>query len=116
MCDPSGHYPIEIKTPSDVVPKLLPVMQVGLRAMSVFNGAAGVARMFGYPSRKCQRPKAWAAGARESVALLKRESSVEQFSVVHEEVVKDRDAKAITDTSKEQKSVRRVATRAAALL
>ena len=31
---------------------------------------------------------------------------MEQFSVVHEEVVKDRDAKEITDTSKEQKSVR----------
>lgn len=102
--DPSGHYPIEITTPSDVVPKLLPVMQVGLRAMSVFNGAAGVARMFGYPVPKV--PEAWAAGARESVALLKQESSMEQFSVVHEEVVKDRDAKEITDTSKEQKSVR----------
>ena len=97
-------WPIEIKKPSDVVPKLLPVMQVGLRAMSVFNGAAGVARMFGYPVPLV--PGAWAAGARESVALLKQKSSVEQFSVVHEEVVKDRDAKAITDTSKEQKSVR----------
>ncbi|EOD13279.1 hypothetical protein EMIHUDRAFT_119917 [Emiliania huxleyi CCMP1516] len=80
VCDPSGHYPIEITTPSDVVPKLLPVMQVGLRAMSVFNGAAGVARMFGYPVPTV--PEAWAAGARESVALLKRESSVEKYDVV----------------------------------
>ena len=29
--------------------KLMPMMQVGLRAISIFNGAAGVARMVGYP-------------------------------------------------------------------
>lgn len=40
--DGGDTYPIEIRTPSEVVPKLLPVMQVGLRAMSIYNGAAGV--------------------------------------------------------------------------
>ena len=34
----SSIYPIEITTPAEWVPKLLPVMQVGLTAASVFNG------------------------------------------------------------------------------
>ena len=34
----SSIYPIEITTPAVWVPKLLPVMQVGLTAASVFNG------------------------------------------------------------------------------
>ena len=37
-------YPIEITKPAEVVPQLLPLMQVGMRAMSLFNGVAGVAR------------------------------------------------------------------------
>ena len=69
VCDPSGHYPIEIKTPSDVVPKLLPVMQVGMRAMSLYNGVAGVARMVGYPVPKV--PEGWCKGAQSSVEMLK---------------------------------------------
>mmetsp|Transcript_9238 Transcript_9238/g.30687 ORF Transcript_9238/g.30687 Transcript_9238/m.30687 type:complete len:539 (+) Transcript_9238:3-1619(+) len=95
--DPTGHYPIEITTPSDVVPKLLPVMQVGLRAMAVFNGAAGVARMFGFPIPTV--PAAWAAGARESVELLKHKSSVDDYGVV--QAVLDQ-----TGPKKESESVR----------
>jgi len=55
-------------------------MQVGLHAMSIFNGAAGIAQMVGYPVPKV--PKAWAKGARESVDMLKQKSSVEGFDVV----------------------------------
>jgi len=79
-------YPIVITTPAQVVPKMLPVMQVGMRAMSIYNGTAGIARAFGYPVPKV--PKAWRDGARESIELLKQESSVEQFGVVHAEVKK----------------------------
>eukprot|EP00966_Prymnesium_polylepis_P324984 7380982-Prymnesium_polylepis.1 len=79
-------YPIVITKPSDIVPKLLPVMQVGMRAMSIYNGPAGIARAFGYPVPKV--PKAWRDGARKSVELLKQESSVQQFGVVHGEVTK----------------------------
>ncbi|KAL1499022.1 hypothetical protein AB1Y20_013538 [Prymnesium parvum] len=79
-------YPIEIKTPAEVVPKLLPVMQVGLRAMAVYNGAAGIGRAFGFPVPKV--PKAWRQGAQQSVELLKQESSVAAFSVVHKQVKK----------------------------
>ena len=74
------NYPIEIKTPSEIVPKLLPVMQVGLHAMSVYNGAAGIARMFGVPAPKV--PKMWSNCARESVEVLKQKSSVEHYDVV----------------------------------
>ena len=96
-CEPvrAEGYPIVITKPSEIVPKLLPVMQVGLRAMSIYNGAGGIARLFGYPVPKV--PEAWATGARESVELLKQESSVAQFGVVHEEAM---------EGSEESKSVR----------
>ena len=42
-------YPITITTPSELVHKLLPVMQIGIRAMSLYNGVGGIARMFGAP-------------------------------------------------------------------
>ena len=86
-CEPvrAEGYPIVIKKPSEIVHKLLPMMQVGLRAMSICNGAAGIARMLGYPIPKVS--DAWGKGARESVELLKKESSVEQFGVVHEQAM-----------------------------
>ena len=62
-------YPIEITKPSELVPKLLPVMQVGMRAMSLYNGVAGVAQMVGYPAPKV--PEAWRKGAQSSVEMLK---------------------------------------------
>ena len=62
-------YPIEITKPSAIVPKLLPVMQVGMRAMSLYNGAAGIARMFGYPVPTV--PEKWRKGAQSSVEMLK---------------------------------------------
>jgi len=88
-------WPIVITTPSELVPYLLPLMLVGMRAMSIYNGTAGMARLFGYPLPKV--PKAWSKGAQESVELLKQDSSVEEFSAVHEEVKKG---------SEEKKSVR----------
>jgi serine/threonine protein kinase/ankyrin repeat protein len=88
-------WPITITKPSKIVPKLLPLMQVGMRAMSIYNGTAGVARMFGYPVPKV--PEAWSKGAQESIELLKQESSVEDFGVVHAEV---------KEGTEEEKSVR----------
>ena len=63
-------YPIMITTPADIVHKLLPVMQVGMRAMSLYNGVAGIARMVGYPVPKV--PKEWRKGAQSSVEMLKQ--------------------------------------------
>ena len=100
-CEPvrTEGYPIVITKPSDIVHELLPMMQIGLRAMSIYNGAGGIARLFGYPVPKV--PEAWATGARESVELLKQESSVAQFGVVHKEVMAGS-----KDGSEESKSVR----------
>ena len=63
-------YPIVITTPSEIVHTLLPVMQVGMRAMSLYNGVAGVAQMVGYPVPKvCEE---WRKGAQSSVEMLKQ--------------------------------------------
>jgi len=90
------NYPIEITKPSEIVHKLLPIMQVGMRAMSLYNGAAGIARMFGAPVPKV--PEKWRTGAQSSIEVLKQESSVEKFGVVHNEV--------ITTGNNQQQSVR----------
>ena len=59
-------------------------MQVGMHAMSAYNGVAGVAQMFGYPLPKV--PKKLREGAQSSVELLKQESSVAAFGAIHEKV------------------------------
>ena len=82
-----GIYPIKITTRSKIVPKLLPVMQVGIRAMSLCNGVAGIARMCGAPV--LTMPTGWLEGTQESIALLGQKSSVEQFGVVHEAVMSE---------------------------
>ena len=79
--DESGVYPIEITKPAEVVPKLLPVMQVGMHAMSLFNGVAALPRMFGAPVPSI--PEEWRKAAQTSVEILKQESSVEAFGAVH---------------------------------
>uniref|UniRef100_A0A7R9YZF5 Protein kinase domain-containing protein n=1 Tax=Pseudictyota dubia TaxID=2749911 RepID=A0A7R9YZF5_9STRA len=45
-----GHgvpYPIQIKTRSDVLPKLLPLMHLTMRSVALYHGATGIARLFG---------------------------------------------------------------------
>ena len=75
-------YPLKITTPSELVPKLLPVMQVGMRAMSLYNGVSGVARMFGAPVPTV--PDEWCKGAGKTINMLKQRSSVEAFGVVQD--------------------------------
>ncbi len=82
-----GIYPIKITKPSKMVPKQLPVMQAGVRAMSLYHGAAGIARMCGYPVPVL--PEKWRSKAQSSVERLKQESSVEAFNVVHEQAMAD---------------------------
>ena len=81
-------YPIEITQPAEQVSKLLPVMQVGMHAMSAYQGVAGIARMFGYPLPLV--PEKWRKAAQGTVELLKQESSVASFGAIHEKV-KDKD-------------------------
>ena len=63
-------YPIVITTPAEIVHMLIPLMQVGIRAMSLFNGVAGVARMVGYPVPSVSEE--WRKGAQSSVEMLKQ--------------------------------------------
>ncbi|KAK1736247.1 serine/threonine-protein kinase [Skeletonema marinoi] len=77
-------WPLIITTPSEKVPRLIPLMQVGMRAISICNGAAGFAKVFGIPAPKV--PKEWLKGAQDSVELLKQESSVQEFGIVHAQV------------------------------
>ena len=63
-------YPIVITTPADIVHKLLPMMQIGIRAMSLYNGVGGIARMFGAPVLSL--PEGWRKGAQSSVEMLKQ--------------------------------------------
>ena len=58
--------------------------------MSLYNGAAGIARMCGAPLPSV--PTGWCKGAQESIALLGQKSSVEKFGVVHDEVMSAEDA------------------------
>jgi hypothetical protein len=80
-------YPIEITKPSDFVPKMLPLIHFGMRAMSIYNGSAGICRMFGVPMPKI--PKGVQDDMRDSVHILKQKSSVETFKAVHQKVEDD---------------------------
>ena len=86
-CEPvhAENYPIKITTPSEIVHKLLPVMQVGMHAMSVCNGVAGVARMFG--AKVPYVTEEWRKGAQSLVDVLKqvRLSSNPTWSITHAE-------------------------------
>eukprot|EP00984_Skeletonema_dohrnii_P002429 scaffold836_cov77-Skeletonema_dohrnii-CCMP3373.AAC.3 len=77
-------WPLTITTPSETVPRLIPLMQVGMRVISICNGAAGLAKVFGIPAPRV--PKDWSKGARDSVKLFEQDSSVQEFGVVHAEV------------------------------
>ena len=70
-------WPITITGPLEIVPKLFPLMLVGMRAMFFCDGKVGLARMFGFPAKRV--PIAWLEGAQEPVELLNEECSVEQL-------------------------------------
>lgn len=82
-----GKYPLEITTPSEIVPKMLPLIQYGMKAMSLYNGVGGIIQMFGFPFLP-QVPKPIRDKIQDSVHILKQPSSVGAFSVVHEKVKK----------------------------
>jgi hypothetical protein len=84
--DPSGLYPKVIETKSDLVDQHLPMMRVGLQAMAVMNGAAGLASCFcpGVPNRLV--PKGLMEKATKFVDGLDKESNVADYDVVQGEV------------------------------
>ena len=87
-------YPLRITRRSGEVEKLLPAMQAGLHAMSLVNGVAGVARLFGVPAPAV--PEAWREGAATSVEILKQETSVESYDAVNEALLDEGEEKKAT--------------------
>ena len=76
-------YPIVLKEPKKELGKLLPLMEVGLLGMFTFNGAAGIARMFGYPVP--QAPEWLVNITEQSIDFVKKGSNVAAFSHLHSE-------------------------------
>ena len=60
--DDDERYPVVIKQPSQTMKKLLPLMNVALKGVMLYNGAAGIAQCLGWPVPKvrlstlCTRP------------------------------------------------------------
>ena len=79
-----GVYPIKITTQSDLCKKALPMMKLGMKAVTVFNGAAGVANMLGYPVPHV--PSSLTKMANNAINAADQPSSVAEFSVVQEVV------------------------------
>jgi len=77
-----GVYPIEITKKSELAEKALPYMNMGVKAMKLGNGVAGVARVFGIPAPKI--PKDWIAKAENEVQLLDQDSTVAEFDILAE--------------------------------
>jgi serine/threonine protein kinase len=70
-CNPVGE-PLEIQT--ELVPTLLPLMQVSLRAALLHYGVAGMARMLGAPVKEV--PTEWWEHSTEAVDALRHDSNL----------------------------------------
>jgi hypothetical protein len=78
---PDGSvYPIEITTPGETLPVLLPLAKIGLKAMCITNNVAKLGRAFGYPLPSLG-PK-YVNMAQEAIGELSKESSVAEFAVL----------------------------------
>ena len=73
-------YPLRITQPKDFVRRYMPLMKVGLKAMLLFNGVAGLAQCLGYPVPKV--PSSITDAAAEAVGRLDQASSVAEFDVL----------------------------------
>ena len=73
-------YPLRISQPKEFVRRYMPLMKVGLKAMLVFNGVAGLAQCLGYPVPKV--PASVTAAATDAVGKLDQASSVAEFDVL----------------------------------
>ncbi len=71
-------YPIDIKSPRESLQKLVPMMYLGIAAMSM---GAGVARMFGIPA-----PKMPASEAFKATGKISQANTVAQFDCLHESI------------------------------
>jgi hypothetical protein len=77
-----GVYPIKITKKSELAEKALPYMNMGVKAMKLGNGVAGLARVFGVPAPKVSEK--WIAKVEKEVQLLDQESTVAEFDILAE--------------------------------
>jgi serine/threonine protein kinase len=73
-------YPIKITKPKQSVPKLLPLLSLGLKAMKAVNGVAGIGRAFGLPLPAI--PESWGSVVSDAVDALGRDSSVVHYGAL----------------------------------
>lgn len=77
-----GESPIEIKRPSELVPKLLPIMQLTMHAAAIYGQVSGFVRLFGYPLPSL--PSHLISQGKDFVKLLQSSSTVEQYAPLKE--------------------------------
>ena len=75
--DQSPDYPVEITARSDTLPSLLPLVHLTMRAMALYHGVGGIARMYG--STLSPLPEEWRDLAQGKVAELKSERGLTPF-------------------------------------
>ena len=63
---------------------MMPFIECGMRAMSLYNGTAGICRMFGFPFPKV--PDSILSDMKEDVLILKQKNSVEAYNAVSQKV------------------------------
>lgn len=90
-------YPIKIEKPHDCIPKMLPYIQHGMRAIWLYHGIAGFASIGGFrlPRLSDHTQNKLTAG----VELLGQESSVENWKSIHDQTEKEGNSESVRGAS-----------------
>jgi hypothetical protein len=100
--DINSPYPIKISTPKEMVAKVLPLMKLTLKAMSLYNGAAGLARCLGYPLPVLSDSVTGYLSS--AVGSLDQQSSVSEYDVLQTSLDKVIATKGTDDQSQDESS------------
>ena len=79
-------YPIEIKTPAELVSKVLPLLKISLKAMKLINTTAQIVRCLGYPVPTI--PESLLSQADNAIGNLDQRSTVAEFNYLQQNVDK----------------------------
>jgi ankyrin repeat protein/serine/threonine protein kinase len=88
--DDDPIYPIEITRPQDFIPKVLPLLQVGLKGLSLLNTASKLGHCFGFPTPVI--PGEYLTQMDTALASLTQQSSVADYAnlqIVVDDAVND---------------------------
>jgi serine/threonine protein kinase len=77
-------YPIKITKPRKVLPGLLPMMHVGLKAMEAARGVANIGQAFGLPIPVI--PDSWHGAAKGIITTLEQPSSAAAYATLQKQV------------------------------